>query len=66
MAYAETRCDYAESGSVIFRAGDREERIAAGELIVLEAAIAHNGEALEGSSCLLTLSLAAAVQEVAK
>jgi quercetin dioxygenase-like cupin family protein len=54
------------SGSVIFRAGAREERVAAGELIVLETAIAHDVEALEESSCLLTLSLPAAVREGAE
>ena len=54
------------SGSVIFRAGAREERVAAGELVVLEAAIAHDVEALEESSCLLTLSLPAAVREGAE
>ena len=51
------------SGSMMFRAGGREEKVGAGELIVLEAAIAHDVEALEESSCLLTL--AAAVQESA-
>ena len=51
---------------MIFRAGTREERVAAGKLIVLEAAIAHDVEALEESACLLTLSLAAAVREGAE
>jgi len=51
------------SGSMMFRVGGREEKVGAGELIVLEAAIAHDVEALEESSCLLTL--AAAVQESA-
>jgi quercetin dioxygenase-like cupin family protein len=44
------------SGSVTFRAGDRAETLASGELIVLESAIAHEVEALEESACLLTLA----------
>jgi quercetin dioxygenase-like cupin family protein len=44
------------SGSVTFRAGERAEQLRAGELIVLESAIAHEVEALEESACLLTLA----------
>ena len=44
------------SGSVTFRAGGRAEALGAGELIVLESAIAHDVEALEESACLLTLA----------
>jgi quercetin dioxygenase-like cupin family protein len=44
------------SGSVTFRAGDREETLTSGELIVLESAIEHQVEALEESACLLTLA----------
>jgi quercetin dioxygenase-like cupin family protein len=44
------------SGSVTFRAGDRSEGLASGELIVLESAVAHEVEALEESACLLTLA----------
>jgi len=46
------------SGSVAFRAGDRTEEVGSGELIVLEAAIGHEIEALEESACLLTLASA--------
>lgn len=49
------------SGSVIFRAGGRTEKVGPGELIVLEAAIEHDVEAEEESACLLTL--AAAIQD---
>jgi quercetin dioxygenase-like cupin family protein len=44
------------SGSVAFRAGDRQEKLGSGELIVLESAVAHEVEALEESACLLTLA----------
>jgi quercetin dioxygenase-like cupin family protein len=44
------------SGSVIFRTGSRTETVGAGELIVLEAAIEHEMEAVEDSACLLTLT----------
>ena len=44
------------SGSVIFRAGGRRETVGSGQLVVLEPAIAHEVEALEESSCLLTLA----------
>ena len=44
------------TGSMTFRAGDRAETLASGELIVLESAIAHEVEALEESACLLTLA----------
>jgi quercetin dioxygenase-like cupin family protein len=43
------------SGSVIFQVGARAETVGSGELIVLEAAIEHDVEALEESVCLLTL-----------
>ena len=43
------------SGSVTFRAGRRAARLGSGELVVLEAAVAHEVEALEESACLLTL-----------
>jgi quercetin dioxygenase-like cupin family protein len=43
------------SGSVIFPAGDRTERVGPGELVVLEAAIEHDVEAEEETACLLTL-----------
>lgn len=43
------------SGSVTFRAGGRAERLGSGELVVLEAAVAHEVEALDESACLLTL-----------
>jgi quercetin dioxygenase-like cupin family protein len=45
-------------GSVTFRAGDRAERLASGDLIVLESAVSHDVEALEESACLLTLARA--------
>jgi quercetin dioxygenase-like cupin family protein len=41
---------------VAFRAGDRAEEVGPGELIVLEAAIGHEVEALEESACLLSLA----------
>jgi quercetin dioxygenase-like cupin family protein len=44
------------SGSVIFRTGSRTETVGAGELIVLEAAIEHEVEAVDDSACLLTLA----------
>jgi quercetin dioxygenase-like cupin family protein len=44
------------TGSMTFRAGDRAETLASGELIVLESAIPHEVEALEESACLLTLA----------
>ena len=44
------------TGSMTFRAGDRAQTLASGELIVLESAIAHEVEALEESTCLLTLA----------
>lgn len=44
------------SGSVIFRSGSRTETVGTGELIVLEAAIEHEVEAVEDSACLLTLT----------
>jgi quercetin dioxygenase-like cupin family protein len=44
------------SGSVIFRTGSRTETVGVGELIVLEAAIEHEVEAVEESACLLTLA----------
>lgn len=44
------------SGAVTFRAGGRAEALGSGELIVLESAIAHEVEALEDSTCLLTLA----------
>jgi quercetin dioxygenase-like cupin family protein len=44
------------SGSVSFRAAGRTERVAPGELIVLESAVEHEVEALEDSACLLTLA----------
>ena len=44
------------SGSVIFRTGDRAERLGSRELIVLESTVAHAVEALEESACLLTLA----------
>lgn len=47
------------TGSVTFRAGARVETLEAGELIVLESAVAHEVEALEESACLLTLAGAA-------
>ena len=47
------------TGSVTFRAGARVESLEAGELIVLESAVAHEVEALEESACLLTLAGAA-------
>jgi quercetin dioxygenase-like cupin family protein len=43
------------SGSVTFRAGDRAEQLGSGELVALEAAVAHEVEALDESACLLTL-----------
>jgi quercetin dioxygenase-like cupin family protein len=48
------------SGSVAFRAGDREEKLGCGELIVLQSGVAHEVEALEESACLLTLAGASA------
>lgn len=48
------------SGSVAFRAGDRQEKLGSGELIVLESALAHEVKALEESACLLTLAGASA------
>ena len=44
------------SGSVIFRAGGRAPTVAAGEIIVLEAAIDHEVYAVEESVVLLTLA----------
>ena len=44
------------SGSVTFRAGGRAEALGAGQLIVLESAVAHEVEAVEESACLLTLA----------
>jgi quercetin dioxygenase-like cupin family protein len=44
------------SGSVTFRAGARVESLAAGDVVVLESAVEHEVEALEESSCLLTLA----------
>jgi quercetin dioxygenase-like cupin family protein len=44
------------SGSVIFRTGDRAERLGSRELIVLESTVAHEVEAQEESACLLTLA----------
>jgi quercetin dioxygenase-like cupin family protein len=44
--------------SVTFRAGDRAERLASGDLIVLQSAVSHEVEALEESACLLTLARA--------
>jgi quercetin dioxygenase-like cupin family protein len=44
------------SGSVTFRAGGRADALGPGELIVLESAIAHEVEAMEDSTCLLTLA----------
>lgn len=44
------------SGLVIFRTGSRTETVGVGELIVLEAAIEHEVEAVEESACLLTLA----------
>ena len=38
-----------------FRAGGRAARLGSGELVVLEAAVEHEVEALEESACLLTL-----------
>ncbi len=43
------------SGSVSFRTVDGTEQVRPGELIVLEAAVEHEVEALEESACLLTL-----------
>lgn len=43
------------SGSVIFRTGGRAPTVAAGELIMLEAAIDHEVYAVEESAVLLTL-----------
>ncbi|MFI5324790.1 MAG: cupin domain-containing protein [Candidatus Rokuibacteriota bacterium] len=47
------------SGSVTFRTGARAETVRSGEVVVLEAAIVHDVEALEESACLLTLAGAA-------
>lgn len=47
------------SGSVTFRTRDRADTLGAGELIVLEAAIDHEVEALQESVVLLTLAGAA-------
>ena len=47
------------SGSLTFRTRDRADTLGAGELIVLEAAIDHEVEALEESVVLLTLAGAA-------
>jgi quercetin dioxygenase-like cupin family protein len=44
------------SGSVIFRRHGSADTLGAGELIVLEAAIDHEVEALEESAVLLTLT----------
>jgi quercetin dioxygenase-like cupin family protein len=44
------------SGSVTFRTRDRADTLGAGELIVLEAAIDHEVEALQESVVLLTLA----------
>ena len=46
------------SGSVTFRAGGRAARLGSGELVVLEAAVEHEVEALEESACVLTLGRA--------
>jgi quercetin dioxygenase-like cupin family protein len=43
-------------GSVIFRSGGRAPTVAAGELLVLEAAIDHEVSAVEESVILLTLA----------
>ena len=45
--------------SVTFRAGARVESLRAGDLIVLESTVPHEVEALEESTCLLTLAGAA-------
>jgi len=47
------------SGAVTFRTRDRADTLGAGELIVLEAAIYHEVEALQESVVLLTLAGAA-------
>ena len=47
------------TGSVTFRAGARVESLRAGDLIVLESTVPHEVEALEESTCLLTLAGAA-------
>jgi len=46
---------YVLSGSASFRTANGTEQVRAGELIVLEAAVEHEVEALEESACLLTL-----------
>jgi quercetin dioxygenase-like cupin family protein len=51
------------SGSVIFRTGGRADPLGAGELIVLEAAIGHEVEALQESTMLLTLAGASASEK---
>jgi len=51
------------SGSVIFRTGGRAPTVAAGELIVLEAAIDHEVYAVEESVVLLTLAGASASEK---
>ena len=43
------------TGAVAFRSGDQTETLRSGELVALDAAIAHEVEALEESACLLTL-----------
>jgi quercetin dioxygenase-like cupin family protein len=43
------------TGAVMFRSGERAETLRSGELVALDAAIAHEVEALEESACLLTL-----------
>jgi quercetin dioxygenase-like cupin family protein len=43
------------SGSLVFRAGARTERVGSGELIVLEPGIEHEVQAVADSACLLTL-----------
>jgi quercetin dioxygenase-like cupin family protein len=44
------------SGSVTFRAAGRANALGPGELVVLESAIPHEVEAMEDSTCLLTLA----------
>jgi quercetin dioxygenase-like cupin family protein len=51
------------SGSVIFRAGDRADTVAAGGLVVLAAAIDHEVYAVEESVVLLTLAGASASEK---
>jgi quercetin dioxygenase-like cupin family protein len=51
------------NGSVIFRTGGRAPTVAAGDLIVLEAAIDHEVYAVEESVVLLTLAGASASEK---